>query len=464
MNTFIIKNKLFVIGVLCYLFLLLLAGIYYKERIIFTDTSFYLYSIIKNKSFCIQHNRFGAICTQLLPFIAIKLGLSLKIVAIIYSESIIIFYFLVFLIIIKYFKNQKLALVWLGFNTLIVSHSFYWMLSELPQAVALFFIYFTLLNNVLLEEKTPIYFYPIALLLLVTVCFTHPLVLFVEIFTLIFFILHQPLKKKIISWNLATILVILLIKSFYFKTEYDTNAMSGIVNIYKLFPNYFNLQSNKNFIQYLIHDFYFIFFLFLLVFIFQIRYKQYKKLLFTILFSFGYLLLVNISYRDGTNQFYIETQYLLLTVFGLIPFSFDVFPKIKSVHKYTAVGFILFFCIIRIAHSHEIFTQRIQWERNLLSKTETLPNKKLIIVAEKKINNTLFMTWASSYEFWLLSTIEQNNSKSVIIVDNNNELTWQKGYNKSFITKWEITPYNKLDKKYFIFNDTSYYCDYEYKE
>jgi hypothetical protein len=337
------------------------------------------------------------------------------------------------------------------------------MLSELPQAVALSFIYFALFYHIMIKEKIPFYYFPIILILLITIGFTHPLVLFVEIFTLIFFILHYPLNRKFISWNLVAVFVILLIKSLYFKTEYDTNAMSGIQNLYKLFPNYLNLQSNKNFIQYLIHDFYFIVVLFILLLIFQIRYKQYKKLLLTIFFSFGYLFVVNISYPNGANQFYIETQYLLLTVFVLLPFSFDVFPKIKSVHKYTAVSFMLLFCLIRINHSHKIFTQRIQWERNILAKTETLPNKKVIIITDEKINETLLMTWASSFEFWLLSTIENNSSRSIIIVDNDKELTWQKDHNKSFITKWEVTPYDKLDKKYFIFNDDSYYCYYEYK-
>lgn len=34
------------------------------------------------------------------------------------------------------------------------------------------------------------------------------------------------------------------------------------------------------------------------------------------------------------------------------------------------------------------------------------------------------MTWSSSYEFWLLSTIEEGVSRSIIIEEKENEFDW----------------------------------------
>lgn len=210
--------------------------------------------------------------------------------------------------------------------------------------------------------------------------------------------------------------------------------MSGLKYIWLLFPNYFTITSNINFIKYLILDYYLLLLLSVFMFAFYIRQKQYKKLILVGCFFFGYLFIVNISYPNGTNQYYIENQYLILSVFLLIPFVFDVIPTIN--YKYQLIGFSLVAVIslIRIYNAHEIYTTRLNWNRQFLAKTATLENKKLIVNKDNVPMDILMANWSSSFEFWLLSTIENDTSRSVIIVDNKDEITWQKGYNKIFVT------------------------------
>lgn len=237
--------------------------------------------------------------------------------------------------------------------------------------------------------------------------------------------------------------------------------MSGLANIVKLFPNYINLISNRNFIRYVTQDYYFLIILLVLVIGFYLKHREYKKLTLVIFFLFGYLFLVNVSYPQGTNQYYIENQYLILTVFLSIPFGIDIFPSIKNTYKWLAITACMIICLTRIYNAHKLYTARLNWYRDMLTNTSVLEKQKLIITEDKVPMDILMMTWSSSFEFWLLSTIEQNKSRSIIIVGDRNEITWQQGYNNAFITKWGIDEYDKLDQNYFKFTDTSYYNYYE---
>lgn len=70
------------------------------------------------------------------------------------------------------------------------------------------------------------------------------------------------------------------------------------------------------------------------------------------------------------------------------------------------------------------------------------------------------MTWGSSYEFWLLSTLETGESRSIIIEEREGEYDWMLPEKKTFFTKWGGYPYEQFNKKYFKFEDESIYVKY----
>ncbi len=57
-------------GLAAYLVMLVLSVVFYKERIIFCDASFYLFQLITKNWFTVQHMRFGMVFTQILPLLA----------------------------------------------------------------------------------------------------------------------------------------------------------------------------------------------------------------------------------------------------------------------------------------------------------------------------------------------------------------------------------------------------------
>lgn len=107
------KKQILIIGIFTYGVLLILSILFYKERTAFADISYHLFAILKDGTFAIQNNRFGAAITQLVPLVGSKLGLSLKAIAISYSIAFALLYLLIFIIICEYLKNTKIALAFL---------------------------------------------------------------------------------------------------------------------------------------------------------------------------------------------------------------------------------------------------------------------------------------------------------------------------------------------------------------
>lgn len=452
------KKQTLIIGSITYGMLLILSVYFYKERTVFTDMAFHIFSIVKDHTFAIQNYRFGAFITQLFPIIGLKLGASLSNIAIAYSLSFVLLYFATFIIITHFLNNIKIGLCFLLFSILITTHTFFWIQSELPQGAAFLFVFIAILDNALKKDTVPIYFNFASAFCLFVVSFTHPLLLFACLFLFIFLYFTYPQKRQFIAFIFLSYFSFYVIKAVFFKTSYDEQAMAGLKNIYQLFPYYFNIQSNKNLVHYFWHDYYFLIILLIVEFIFYIKYKLFFKIALIFTFFVGYTFMINMSYPDGASQYYLENQYLLLAIFIGTPFVYDILPSIKSKNWQLAVIFtIALLGIIRIYTANDIYTRQLIYYRKLLSETAQLPQKKLILSADKITDNVLPMPWASSYELWLLSTIEQGVSRSLIIEDTPHEFDWTMNNNKSFITKWGIFDYAKLNPKYFNFTDTSLY-------
>jgi len=447
-------KRCYYIGLIAYVVLLFLAILFYKERTIFTDIAFHLFSIIKYNSLAIQNFRFGAVFTQLFPLLALKAGFSLKGIMIAYSAGFILFYFACYVLCGAVFKNYKTALLLLLFNLLFASHTFYWMQSELPQGISIMLVILAYLGNKPFEQISPISL-AIIFIALFMVSFTHPLIIFPFVFSLLFFFFnnHVSIEKKMLIAIFVFYFIVLVIKNVFFKTAYENQAMGGAGNLISKFPHYFNLYSNRRLLANFVGKYYWIPLLSSIIVIVYVYKHEYFKALFFLLFMIGYILLIDVSYPDkNTTDFYIENLYLPMGIFIAIPFVYDILPLLEN--KKIAVATIILIIVsgcIRIYFTHNMYTARLNWERNYLKQNI---GKKLLVDAQKTPVDTLFMTWGTPYEFWLLSTIENYNTASIVINDNPGQLIWALDNSKSFLTTWGTYSYSEFPGKYFIFNDT----------
>lgn len=449
------KKNILWLGLSTYLILSFFACYYFKERTAFTDIAFHLFELLRTGEMAIQNFRFGAFFTQAFPLLTAKAGFSLTQVAVLYSLSFIILPFLLFLIILRGLKQEKMALVLLLFNTLMVTHTFYWTQSELPQGVAFATLYFALLTKTFDKEHTPDYYLGWAFPLVFLLVFIHPLMLFAVVFVLLFLALHHPAKRGFILYNLMGFGLMYFIKTKVFKTEYDSQAMDGLKNVFKLLPRFWSLESSQRFLGYLWKDYFMLLGAFVTVSIWYFLQKKWLPLALMWLFSVGFLCIVNATYFQGAHQYYIENQYLLLSLFVIFPFVFDFLPAIQSKPWSKAiVPLILVVGLVRIGTSNDLYTTRLQWLRSFMEKTANEQPGKLVVDASKVPQDTLMLTWGSHYEFWLLSTLEQGITRSITIEEKKDEYNWTMNNNHAFVTRWGVFDYKALNPRYFVFPDT----------
>ena len=442
-------------GIVAYVVLLVFALWFYKERIIFLDTAFSLFHIIQNNSFTIPVYRFGNVFNQWLPVLAIKTHMPLDSAVLSYSFGYMLYYFMCYLISGSVLKQYKLALVILVLNLLFVTDTFYWVTSELAQSIALLIVALAFARSKLPAAKGPLVWIVTAALL-ITVAFFHPLAVFVLLYAVIFFQLKDDvqLNKKTLNTICGVFMSVVIIKAGAFRNTYDHNSMSGMKNFITHFPDYFTLYSNRQFLHRCFTMYYWIPVLFAAVVVRYSRSKEWKKLWLFLLAFGGYLLLVNVSFPgQETKAFYIESLYMPLSVFLALPFIFDVLPVLEK-RKLALPVLLLIMAtgLLRIYNTGSRYTARLNYERAYLQKYDGI---KVLAKASPADNDTLQMLWGTPYEFWLLSTIEQHKTASIVIDADPLYRMWATRLNKSLLVNWGTYPYTDLSTRYFHFTDTT---------
>lgn len=451
------NRKIIWIGLSTYLALLVLALIYYKERTIFADAAFHLFYILKDGVLPIK-SRFAASLVHLFPLWGGKFGLSLETILKMYSVGFVLFYASLFLIITTRLKNYKLGLVLVLFNTLMVTDTFYWTISEFPQGIALMLLFFALLNNFKEFNLFSNYWlFPLMSVLLMAVVYSHPLIIFPFVFIMAFFFLKKQFENTLFKSVSFTFSLLYLINFYFFIPQSDDKKTEALSQIITLFPNYFDLPSNAIFIDYVLTDYYLWLGMLIVVLIYYIVQKKIGLLLLVTISAIGYTLFINVVYSDGAEQFYIENFYLPLSLFVIFPLVYDVLPSLKLKVAVWSIVLLLILRIVHIDSSSTPFTRRLIWMRNEMNKISVEENPKIIIPASAIPLDVLMTTWGSAYEFWLLSTLEGSRTRSVIISENPSEFQWAISEKEAFFTPWGVYKYADLPNQYFIMKDTTYY-------
>ncbi len=444
---------LYRLGMVVYLFLLVLAVLFYKERVIFSDFAYYIFLIVKDNTF-ITSQRLVALIPELPAVLARKARLPLNAIATIYSVAPVAYYFMCYLLCGSLLKQYRFAILLLLTNVLFVSDSFYMPQAELFESVSLLVVTVALLayEN---DKGRSIVSQVFVFVSLIMAGFGHMLVVFPATYIFAFFFLDDDrhIRKYLLYLPFSFFIIIFLLKKYVFLSRYDAGRLNSLNNFGSLFPNYFDTYSFYNFVSSCFHVYYWMPILWFGVTIFYIMERAWPKLTLFILFSFGYLMLINICFPDrSVLQAYIELEYMPLAVILGLPFIFDVFPKLRQ----KRIGFILVLLIavtgcIRIWDTHDRYSARLNWERKYLAING---DKKLIVDSKIVPMDTLLMEWATPYEFWILSTIENDKTASILITDKMDESFGDRGNTKAFLGPWGGVWYRDLPSQYFRFADT----------
>ena len=435
--------------------LILHALIFWKERMVMADAACYLFEMIRKQDFAIMHYRFIGGIPQLIPLAASRMHAPLAVVASLYSVAFPLYYLGCYAVCGITFRNYRVALVQLLFAILISTHTQYWMLSELSLGGALLLILFAAITSDRLKPGGGHWVLLLAAVPgLVTVAFSHPLLLFAFFFCVLFLWVAQPSCRKLLLVCSAIYLGALWFKAHFYNEPYEASAIGGMRNFSKLYPHYFGLFSNKQFLMNLAGKWWGISVCSAAIIFIYLRARQWYHLALFVSFSVGYTLLVNVVYPDSyTHELYIENFYLVLGFFIAFPLVWDVWPRLE-LRRIAGPAFVILCvcCLIRIWMAHRFYTARVAWHRRLEAHCA---GHKYILSAALLPADTMLYGWCMPYESWLLSTIERKSTSSLVVHENPGLMPSEGDPNpRIFITAWDYQSYDVLRKPYFIFNDT----------
>lgn len=450
-------------GHLVFIILGILSAYFYAERIINTDAANYAFHILNYEEFCIAHKRYGAFISQLIPFLAIKLDISVKHFLLLYSVNFIVLFYGIYLLCVYLLKNKVAGIAVILSLLIGVSHSFYRPVSESTQGLLYSIVLYAFLNvnlkirNIKISRIVQL---SVGLILTLLCSFTHPFTVFPVLFVILYTLIDRRQGKNYVFW--ALIAFVGLIYSYKYFTiqsgSYEGNIMDNF-DLTILASNFFDFYSTKFFLK-RIHNFYLattlLFVGCILLYSFQ---KRVLKLILVVCFGLGYFIINNIIYKLGDCDIQMEKIFMPLSVFFVIPF----FKDFRGKKAFEAIKIISFLAIIMSSFffilSNKVYVKRLNYIDKIVQGVRCKETQRFFVYSIDLNNRRLMFSTMFSMETILQAKNRTFKDIKTIYIFHD-EIPTHVNLNQKdlflFVPYYLCLNINDLNKKYFDFQEKSY--------
>lgn len=447
------------------LLIVLLAGavIFYRERMLFVDAPGIAFTIINQKTLAIQEHRYGSFITQMFPLAGTWLHLPVRVILILYSASFNLFYLVTGLLLYRMRAYALVVLLALYF-TLFVSDTYFWTNNEVHQGIAWMFLMFGALWY-MEEQKVRLWIsVPVFIVLTFLAIFTHPLIMLCTGFLWVFMWMekyHAPFNSKYNKWVYTGILACIVGVKFYLSQQgwYDSNKLHNVTHttLPKVLAT-FQSDLADAFWKRCIRNYWLLLLLFAGGLTALVREKRYGTLFWTVSGVLGYFVLICLTYYEWTT-FYIESEWMIISIIGTAPFVFYFLPKMKS-----AVVALLLLAVfgIRLGYiwnSLPVFQNRVAHLQHMLDKMKEKNISKAIVVRkDERLERKLIMAWNTAPETIFLSALDGDVPLRTVIQVYEHELPYKVPNNKrDFMNSFYNITYEQLNHSYFYIDTSQSY-------
>lgn len=437
------------------LFLALFAfAIFFREERLLADSGYYLLQVINIENFRVEHYRFILTLSQWLPLIAVKLGLPLKQVILLYSIGHWLFFYVIYLICRHVYKNHEAGILLVLLQALGIASGFFTPMFELYYGAALLVLF----ACVLYHSPNKISSWIIIILTAFFAVTGHP---FANILLLYILVIHA-LQFRFQYVKHYLVFVLLIVALFIFKvktaTEYEQGKSAAFIETLKNgVYNWDYLLGLKHFLAKYYME---MLLLFIIPGIYFFCKKKFLLLTLYILSFSGLLALVNVSSYGFEQSRYQEQVYFPLSF--IVAYTLCFFVLKDSKYKIVITGIIVIVFVFRmnaIWNDGMKFRQRVDVMKNLIEKAQHLPGNKFVVSEAYAIEHgKIHPNWSYPIETLLLSA--SNASKTITICTDadmnfgDNKLKLKP--HEYLFRRWEIYPVKSLNKKYFQMEKTDY--------
>jgi hypothetical protein len=454
-----------------FLVLVLLAGsiYFFKERMLFIDAPHVFFRIVNDGHLHIEEHRLGSFITQMFPLLGSKLHLPFTFLLILYSASFYLFFLAVALLLVYRYKNYALAILFGLYLTLFVSDTYFWPNNEVHQGIAWLMLAFAA-NAFIATKNRPlvgaVIFFAASFYLAI---WTHPLVMLAAIYLWIFAWLDNtnwPYRK---IQSIIFTLILFVLAGFKLGEGmhhgYDGTRLEVVTGGNLHLGSVLSAPMLTYFLKSCLYNYWAFVLLFLSGIVGMAIEKKYLPLLWTILFSLGYLFLLCLAYPDAQGgRFYFESEFMPLTIIGCAPFVYYVLPRLSKVAGITLLILVFSIRIGHIVNASVPFTTRVHIMDTIVQKMKEKNLTKIIIPAPvPAIDSALIMNWGAPVESIFISKLKgETTQRTIIFVPPVEVKAAQSTANDTMLACWEKRGPAQINSRYFRVDTSAPYKIIDY--
>jgi hypothetical protein len=299
---------------------------------------------------------------------------------------------------------------------------------------------------------------------------THPLVMLATLFLWFFYIIDRRSnfsRAEIVGYSV--VLVALSFMKFYqgMHHGYDSGKIEYVTQLKgDGLKTILSAPQLHSFVSHCITNYWLLLLLSAAGIASLIKRKKYALAGYTLIAVGGYLLLICITYREVKDLlFYMESEYMPLSIICCTPFVYYTLPALKK--QYALALLILIFAIRLgyIQHSSKLFTDRVATLEQIRAAMKKNGIKKAIVTRTDDANQQLIMNWGTPVESIVLSKLDGEVPQLTFICADSSML---KSFNTTsrdtLLGCFEKVPVSSINSRYFVVDTASVYTTLTYAE
>lgn len=409
------KISLFVqvVGFIFFSILVYFCWHFYLERMLYTDSAFYLFQVMQGGRFITSLNRYGDYIPQILPLLAYKMDFPLHSILISYSISFILLHYLIFLFVTWVLKNNGAGIAILLASCLAYYHAFYTPLVQLNESIIAAILLWALIHpeTPYTSNKERILSTLGALATIFYISFLHPLGIVAVLFVTGIEIVAYRRWKDAHLWIVVLAGAGWYFLKFYvfFRTGYDQQHLIPLSVVMRELHNWRHWPSTQYLDDLTWLHFRNLKWLLILLVVLSLR-KGIVFSLFVLFFIMAFTGLYLVTLYRGEAAIYYEDYYCLYGFFAAILFVFLFYhPSRKNLVLVFAIP-LLYSGTVKIYQAHDIYTNRLAYLQRIISKAHEQKEHKCIIDSKCYPYDYAMAEWNVAFETLIYSSLEGKDS------------------------------------------------------
>ncbi len=454
--------------------LLLGAVVFYKERIFFIDAPHIFFRVLNNHSLVLEMDRYGSFVTQMIPLIGSWFHVPFKLMLIAYSVSFNLFYFVVSVVLVYRYKQYALAILMALYYTLFVSDTYFWTNNEVHQGTAWLFLFFAIAldmakRNVRLWVQAPVF----AGLCFLAV-FTHPLIMVSGLFLWVYFLLEQK-EWHYNKWQTILYTFIFGAIIYYRYTQsahhgYDGAKMENVLHIksWKDVVGSFNTPMLYSFLKDCVTNYWSAMLLFVAGMAVLLRQKKYLLAVYVTVSIMAFIILMSHAFMGAYDRhllFYMESEWMTLSLIIALPFVFYVLPLLKAKQAQWLLIVVFLIRLSYIGIAAPLFHKRVVFIQETINGMNRKGLDKIILVQkDSRMDDQLLMSWGLPAETMLASRLNGETPQRTLILIPENDLQKNNVGKDTMLSCFQKLGLSQINHDYFTFDTTHPYTILTYEQ